>query len=917
VHDPSTTRAVLVAVDDYQPAEASGVTVGLKDTVERLAGVFTDAQLLGLAPQHCTVLRNPPDAATVLDAVYEAAAQATGSFILYVSGYTLVTPRHPDLYFALSGSSESRLYRALRFPDLAALVRDTGRASDRIVILDYCYDGRTPPAHATGPGGLALEAVPGASVLAANAQDPESWVPPGQPYTAFTGSLIRAAQSGLADAGDSIDLAALHQQLGRDLSARRQPAPRLWPGQGERSVALVRNALSGAHEHEHERERGQEPATPVVGLEDGRIPRQRAAQAQQEAASAGRPAAEESAPQEANDLPRVPAEQAVAMAMPAPDLAEWLMQLRTSGWPQVADDVLAGVAGHGQPANVALLLIVLRLAGRDAEADRAAAVVGRRPAAQCADVALDLAKSGYREECDRLLNQAARLPHDRVDTLVQVLAGRGAPMQAALVFAEAAGNMPAGAPLDPLAQSLTRIGGPDGAGELLAEATSHWPEGRVLTLAEQLDAAGAVRSSFALYARAAQLAAGNWPSDRFADLLRRMAGLGAHDDVETMLGAAEKAVGPFPSMTAYLATALASSQALGLALRLLERTVSAYSDLELVALSSYLEAGRQRDLAVHAYITAALSRPPTATIEYIDVMRRHGTPANADKLVLGVLSGRPVHVVGILGKLREAGRAADAEKILALVTQGSSELAGSVARELLDAQADQDAAQVFQGIAARPLVELAAALASLSASSTAQVTRLDAYLRDRSPHEFIDAVSVLRTAKRDPEADLLFAALGRGRPIQVCTAVLALSQSGRPQEALNLLEAFGVQARPDEAVEAMSLLAETGDGARAAGDLLVATLAVRSDPAAILSILRQVRDSEQTDRFLEHLGATLNVPDLVTLAANLATRGCRPEADLILSRAAGRDDFAELRDAFHEAGHHAQAYRLAERRGEF
>jgi hypothetical protein len=55
----------------------------------------------------------------------------------------------------------------------------------------------------------------------------------------------------------------------------------------------------------------------------------------------------------------------------------------------------------------------------------------------------------------------------------------------------------------------------------------------------------------------------------------------------------------------------------------------------------------------------------------------------------------------------------------------------------------------------------------------------------------------------------------------------------------------------------------------------------------------------------------------VVLASNLALRGCELEADLILTRAAGRDDFMELRTAFHEAGRHAQAYHLTERRGEF
>lgn len=888
VQDPSTSRAVLIAVDDYRPAEEPGPVAGVAENVEQLSALLTDPDLLGLAPEHCTVLRNPADAATVFDVVYEAAAAATGAFILYLAGYTLAAPRHPDLYFALPGSSESRLYRALRYPDVAALVRDTGRAADRIVILDYCYDGETPPTHSTGPA--ILEAVPGASVLAATAKDSKSWVPTGQRLTAFTGSLIRTAQQGVADAGEALDLAALHHHVGQDLSAHQFPTPRLWPGQGERRIVLLRNAHMG-------QANGAGPADHAGG--------------------GGAAAEPDPADRQYTDnLPKVPDGQEAALTMAPSALADWTAQLRTSGWGQVADDVLAGVAARSVPPNVALLLVVLRMAGREAEADQAGAVALLRPSDQTAEIALALVQSGYREECGRLLAQAARKPADHIKRLVRALMARGGRPQAALLFAEATAHAPAGAAIEPFADLLPELGTPKEVGPALAEATTHWQEGRVLTLAEELEAGGAERCSYALYARAAQLAAGNWPPDRFAALLHRMSDAGAQDEIDTLLGAAEKAVGPFPSLTAYLATDLAAAKVPGLAYKLLSHVVPAYSDVELVALSSYLEAGRQRDLAVHAYATAALSRPPSATVGYIDVLRRHREAANADKLILGVLGGRPGHVVGLLDALRAAERTEDTEHVLALAAKGPADLAGAVARELWENGNEQDAARVLDGVAGRPLVDIAGALVALAASgSTAAL--LDPQLRVRSPQEFIDAVSVLRTAKRDEEADLLFAALGRGAPHQMCAAVLALTQAGRHQDAASLLDSFAAQAPAIEAVEAMALLAETRQGAQAAGELLITALATRTDPGRILATLRQVRASDQTDRYLEHLGASMPPADLVVLASNLATRGCDAEADLILTRAARRDDFMELRAAFHEAGRHAQAYHLTERRGEF
>lgn len=883
VQDPGTSRAVLIAVDDYAPGDALGPVPGVAENAEKLSAVLTDPALLGLAPEHCTVLHNPPDAATVFDVVYEAASATTGAFILYLAGYALATPRHSDLYFALPGSSESRLYRALRYPDVAALVRETGRAADRIVILDYCYDGETPPTHSTGPA--ALEAVPGASVLAATAKDAKSWVPPGQRLTAFTGALIRTAETGIAGAGDGLDLAALHHHVGRDLAAHHFPAPRLWPGQGERRIVLVRNAYTDQ---------------PAGGAEGAR--------------PSGEP--DPSERQYTDALPKLPEGQDAALNMAPAALADWTAQLRTSGWGQVADDVLAGVAARGLPPHVALLLVVLRTAGREAEADQGGAVALLRPPEQIAEIVLSLVRAGHREECGRLLAQAARRSADQVKRLVRALLGHEGRPQAALLFAEATGHAPAGAAIEAFADVLPEFGAPHEVGPVLAEATAHWQEGRVLTLAEELEAGGAERASFALYARAAQLAAGNWPPDRFAALLHRMSDAGAQDEIDALLGAAEKAVGPFPSLTAYLATDLVAAKIPALAYRLLSHTVPTYSDVELVALSSYLEAGRQRDLAVHAYATAALSRPASATVGYMDVLRRHREAANADKLILGVLGGRPSHIVGVLEALRSADREQDAGYVLSLAAQGPADMTGAVARELWEAGDEQDTARLLDGIAGRPLIDIAAALVSLAASGTTAAL-LDPQLRMRSPQEFIDAVSVLRTAQRDEEADLLFAALGRGAPHQMCAAVVALAQAGRHQDAASLLDSFAAQATALEAVEAMALLAETRQGAQAAGELLITALATRSDPSTILATLRRVRSSEQTDRYLEHLGGSMPPADLVVLASNLATRGCDAEADLILTRAARRGDFMELRAAFHEAGRHAQAYHLTERRGEF
>ena len=288
---PEASRAVLIGVDDYTESPDLDSLPAVVDNVDRLAELLTAPQLWGLAPEHCTVLHNPVDPLSALDAIHDAAAAATDTFLLYFAGHGLLSPMTAELHLALPGTATARLYRALRYDDLRSLLNTSCRATQKIAILDCCYSGRALKGSMAGTMELADQSMTeGMYVLTAASESVVAWAPPGERHTAFTGELIRAFEQGLPGGDETVQAEPLYHWLRQELAAKGRPIPQQRARTGGRPIALVRNVYRNeAHEVRNPDAASPPGDYPTALLNAvGRAERARAREAEQDEISAAR-----------------------------------------------------------------------------------------------------------------------------------------------------------------------------------------------------------------------------------------------------------------------------------------------------------------------------------------------------------------------------------------------------------------------------------------------------------------------------------------------------------------------------------------------------------------------------------------------------------------------------------------------------
>ncbi|MGI5243456.1 YqgE/AlgH family protein [Dactylosporangium sp. CA-139066] len=241
--DPRASRAVLVGGARY--ASLPEVPAVIRN-LNGLAGALQDPDLWGLAPEHCTVLPDPDDARDVSRELRRAADETApeGLLVVYYAGHGLVDPVDGSLVLGLKDTDPAVPYEAgLPFEHIRRAVAGS-RARRRLVILDCCYAGRAT-------GHLAAD-VSGTQVVADQAGTDETCLlvsaprnrtaqaPPGEPYTAFTGELLRVLRAGDAAAPAVLDVRTVWREVTRRLRERGFELPELRSAGDE--LPLVHNA---------------------------------------------------------------------------------------------------------------------------------------------------------------------------------------------------------------------------------------------------------------------------------------------------------------------------------------------------------------------------------------------------------------------------------------------------------------------------------------------------------------------------------------------------------------------------------------------------------------------------------------------------------------------------------------------------
>lgn len=240
VPDPDRSRAVLIGVADYAGGDGAWPSLpSVRQNLVDLRRVLCDPRHWGLPAEHCTVLRDPTDAGATLEAVTDAAEQASDLLLVYYAGHGAGT--ESDLLLTMSTVTTRRLgTRSIRYSALSEEIRQR-TAAYAVVLLDCCFSGQAT-AMAVEETFIDAQISPTAGyVLASSARNQISLAPEGDRHTAFTGALIEVADGGIAAGPERLTFAALEREMRRRLAERGMPTPRFKQSERGDRLAVLSN----------------------------------------------------------------------------------------------------------------------------------------------------------------------------------------------------------------------------------------------------------------------------------------------------------------------------------------------------------------------------------------------------------------------------------------------------------------------------------------------------------------------------------------------------------------------------------------------------------------------------------------------------------------------------------------------------
>jgi putative AlgH/UPF0301 family transcriptional regulator len=245
--DPQRSRVVLIGSSTYDnfpelPSVANNLTA--------LRDVLADPDRWGLPPSACTIVHNPESAAQVHDAVQRAArhVDVAGLLMVYSAGHGVIDADTGELHLAIGHTDPDSAYASAVPYEWIRRAVGQSRSNHRVVILDCCYAGRAIGGlSATGSGLLADRAeIDRSCVMVAASANRIALAPPEEPYTAFTGALIKVLREGVPGGADPLELNTIYEEVVRIQRAGGRPVPELRARNGGERIPIVSNAWVGA-----------------------------------------------------------------------------------------------------------------------------------------------------------------------------------------------------------------------------------------------------------------------------------------------------------------------------------------------------------------------------------------------------------------------------------------------------------------------------------------------------------------------------------------------------------------------------------------------------------------------------------------------------------------------------------------------
>ncbi|MER6355435.1 caspase family protein [Streptomyces sp. NPDC001634] len=220
------SRALLIGTGRHLPGSQLPDVPAVSATVQELGRNLVDT--CGLRPENLLPpLLDPRDPIEFGNAVVAAAKQAEDVLLLYYVGHGLVSLGN-ELYLATAATddlTEGLAFKALPYQAVRDALSNC-RARSIIVVLDCCFAGRARGSFGTAASdAFALASLSGSYVLASASRDEQALAMPDEPYTAFTGELLRFLREGDPGGPPGLTIEGAYRHLRRVLPLRHLPAP--------------------------------------------------------------------------------------------------------------------------------------------------------------------------------------------------------------------------------------------------------------------------------------------------------------------------------------------------------------------------------------------------------------------------------------------------------------------------------------------------------------------------------------------------------------------------------------------------------------------------------------------------------------------------------------------------------------------
>ncbi|WP_435596921.1 caspase, EACC1-associated type [Streptomyces anulatus] len=260
--DRATSRAVLIGAGTFHDPELPDIPA-VQANLDALRRTLTHPVHGAFAPEHCVVVADPKDQATVGAALSRAVREAEDLLLVYYCGHGLLDEAGL-LHFALTETDHQNVSWSAVHLDLVKRMVGGARATSRVLVLDCCFAGKAISAMA-GSSGLALGQLnlTGTYTLTSTTATAPSHAPPGAAHTAFTGSMLEA----LAVPGP-LTLDEVHRHVDNELAGLGLPRPQ------RRSVGAVGglSLVRGPARDPEEPPTADPPASTEAGLDSPTAP---------------------------------------------------------------------------------------------------------------------------------------------------------------------------------------------------------------------------------------------------------------------------------------------------------------------------------------------------------------------------------------------------------------------------------------------------------------------------------------------------------------------------------------------------------------------------------------------------------------------------------------------------------------------